>query len=102
MVPLSYVDEVYCDKLMKLEKERQLAKKTIKMMQKKVDQAIQAEENEKTKAQILKDQNNDLKLNFHRTLIEKLNNGKLARAGTFGTCEAGDEIIEPNDGILMT
>ena len=65
-------------------------------MQQKVSRAMQAEEEQKAEADYLKNQNNDLKKNFHRTLVEKLN-GKTLR--TPNLC---DEIEQSNDQVLMT
>jgi len=61
MVPLSYVDNVYTDKLKKLEAERSVAKRAIKKMQEKLNMARESENNQKKEAQILKTQNDDLK-----------------------------------------
>ena len=96
MVPLAYVDEVYEGKLKELEQQQQRANKTIMLMQQKVSRAMQAEEEQKAEADYLKNQNNDLKKNFHRTLVEKLN-GKTLR--TPNLC---DEIEPSNDQVLMT
>jgi len=72
MVPLSYANEVYTDKLKKLEKEQTVAKRAIRKMQAKLDMARESENNSKKKAQLLMDQNDDLKQSFSRILFEKL------------------------------